>query len=386
MLQLAAHHRVVVVEEPLACEARDPVSGIVLTPRIDRVVRHPGLEVLVPRMPLPWPADADAGSDAVLADAALRVAAWLEAQSIDEVDVWLTSPRALPLLGPLRTRTIVYDCDRLCESGTARGPMLTPRQAALLDVADLVVTRSPGLQERLSRLHAESHWLPDAVDTQRFRPAGLGHDSEESRAVWQAQRHFAGPRFGYFGRIDSRLDFELLCALADRQPESQLVMVGPLEGLDESRLPRRANIHWLGAHPYAQMAHFAASWDACLLPYAKTAANRWLCPGQALEYLAAEKPVIATALPDVVRLFGNFVRVAASVDAFVLACADALAEDAAMQYERAVGARAMLSGMSWERAAGRARRLLERPGAGVTPAEPPSTPSIASRWAMAARP
>ena len=398
MMQLARDRRVLVVEAPLACDA---ASGIALEPRLDRRVGHPGLEILVPHIPR---ASARTGAieddDAAWAVAAGLVARFLAAEDIDDPDLWLTSPRALALLGPLRPRAVVYDCASLGGEAapalaagshralSAAGATTPPgqRDAALLEVADIVVTRSPGLQERLARLHADVHWLPDAVDTERFRPAGLCHDSEEGQAVRRAQRHFNGPRFGYFGRIDARIDFRLLTALADRHPGSHVVMVGPLDGIDESRLPRRANLHWLGAQPYPRMAHFAASWDACLLPFALTAANRWVCATPVLEYLAAEKPVIATTLPDVVRLFGNFIRVAASVDSFVLACGDAVAEDPALQYESALGARAMLSGLSWDRAAGRVRRLLER-GAAVATAPVPQPAGRFERSAAAeARP
>ncbi|MEO7335674.1 MAG: glycosyltransferase, partial [Caldimonas sp.] len=173
----------------------------------------------------------------------------------------------------------------------------------------------------------------------------------------------------------------LIAALADRRADWQLVMVGALDGIDPDRLPRRPNIHWLDAQAGGRAPYFAASWDVCLMPHAVGADTRAVCPTQALEFLAAEKPVVGTALPDVAHLFGRCIRVAHDHETFIAACIEAVAEDpAARPTERTLRARAMVGALSWRRCADRVQRLIDET---VGLREPEPRPAgTSARWAL----
>ena len=62
-----------------------------------------------------------------------------------------------------------------------------------------------------------------------------------------------GPRLGYYGVIDERLDLALIEHLADARPHWHIVMVGPVVKIDPDRLPQRPNLHWLGMQDYATL-------------------------------------------------------------------------------------------------------------------------------------
>lgn len=373
MLELAGHRRVFVVEEPVACGFMAGGDDDALEPRLDRIAQRPGLELLVPRVRPPrrgGPEPDEPGGAGLDVDGWATAAALLgefaRRRGIADADVWLTSPRALPLLAHLVPRSITYDCAGIDAGPDAGGP---PGESDLLAIADRVLADTPAQAARLARRHRAVHWLADAVDAERFRQARLAPDTEEADAAWRAQRHIPAPRLGHCGAIDAALDLEAIERLADACPDCHVVMVGAVDAEVADHLPRRRNIHWLGAHPDGRRPWFVAAWDVCLLPLRVDAAGRLACPSQVLEYLAAEKPVVATALPELVRLYGAFVHAAADAEAFARTCEAVLDADPAEHFERALAARAMLAEVSWERTAAQAHRLLAQPaGRRIRPA------------------
>lgn len=88
--------------------------------------------------------------------------------------------------------------------------------------------------------------------------------------------------------------------------------------------------------------------------------TRCINPMQALEYLAGEKAVVSTPIPDIDVLFGEVVSVAGAGAPFVQACAHLLAEEADARCRRALASMAVVSTHSWARSADAVHQLLLR--------------------------
>jgi UDP-galactopyranose mutase len=369
--RLAHRHRVLFVEEPLY-EAGPP--------RLERVRPTPNVEVLRLRAPL-----AAAGfHDATLALLGPLLTGHLHDQGVNDYVAWLYTPLALPLLRGLRPRAVVYDCiedSSLPEA--AASPRLQHEQQLLL-AADLVLTGGLALYEGKRRLHGNVHCLPNAVDAAHFAPDATDPGLPALQAAARLQGEIASPRLGYFGAIDDRLNLGLLARLADAHADWQIVLVGPLIRIDPAALPRRPNLHWLGPQPYELLPQLVAGWDLCLLPYALNEATRCLCPNQTLEYLAAEKPVIATPLHDVVALHGEAVEIARGNEDFVAACERVLAEPPRARQRRLAAMSEAVSQSSWDRTAETVEQLLEqalrgRPASAPGASAPAPMPTAAER-------
>ena len=147
--------------------------------------------------------------------------------------------------------------------------------------------------------------------------------------MWSCSTEFPALVSADFGVIDERMDLDLLAGLADARPDWQLVLLGPIVKIDQSLLPKAANIHYIGMQPYADLPSFLAGWDVALLPFATNEATRFLSPTKTPEYLAAARPVVSTPIPDVIHGYGGLkaVQFGACVDEFVAACESALALD-----------------------------------------------------------
>jgi protoporphyrinogen oxidase/glycosyltransferase involved in cell wall biosynthesis len=349
MVRLGPHHPVLFIEEPVHL---DPADG---PARIDRIPKGPGVDVLVPRTPIA----AGGFHDDQLPVLKPLLAEYLRSHAIDDYLVWFYTPMALPLLSELRPRAVVYDCMDELSAFKDAPRQLRQRETALMKAADLVFTGGPALYEAKRHLHPQVHCLPSSVDAAHFAPAGVAPESDAAAEAERLQGALPRPRLGFFGVIDERLDTALVDALARARPEWQIVMVGPVVKIDPAQLPRHPNLHWLGMQPYPMLPHLMAGWDVCLMPFALNEATRFISPTKTLEYLAGDKPVVSTAVPDVVGLYGAVVRIASDPAGFIAACEAALAEPEDARARRREVSRETVAQSSWDSAAQRVLKEID---------------------------
>ena len=345
--RLASGWRVLFVEEPV------PGNG---PARLQIEAAAPTVEVLCAHTPLP----AAGFHDDQLPLLRALLAGHLRAHGIDDYAVWFATPLALPLIDDLQPRAVVYDCMDELSSLVGAPHLLHQREAALLGMADLAFASGPSLCEARSGLRGDMHCLPSAVDAHAWSPATLDRDSAEALAAARLQAHIAGPRLGYCGAIDERIDLALLARLADARPDWQIVMAGPVLGIAAGSLPQRDNLHWLGSQPGERLAHLVSAWHVCLMPFKLHPAVRQASAAtKALEYMAAEKPIASTALPDVSALYADVVALADDAPGFVNACTRLLGESGAAQAARVGAMRKHVESTSWDATAERIAALLE---------------------------
>jgi UDP-galactopyranose mutase len=254
---------------------------------------------------------------------------------------WFYTPMALPLIAGIDAPVVVYDC--MDELSAFRGAPreLVERERQLFSRADLVFTGGHSLFEAKRSQHDAVFAFPSSVDAAHFRAARISAEEPDD------QRAIRGPRLGFFGVLDERLDLELLASLARARPDYAFVMVGPVVKISESALPRLRNIHYLGPKNYAELPAYIAGWQAALMPFALNEATRFISPTKTLEYMAAGKPIVSTAIRDVVSPYGEagLVRIADQAS-FASAVDAALATDLA-NYQQACDQ--ALEKTSWER-------------------------------------
>jgi len=331
--RLAANHPVLFVEDPLPGEGE---------PHLDVSEPYANVVRLVPRLPQGSPGGADAQWRLLLPllEAALRDHPLLSGRFADPVQ-WFYSPMSAPvLLGRFGARGTVYDCmDELANFRFAP-PDIAERERFLLSRADVVFTGGYQLYESKSRHHSTVHFHGCGVDVGHFGRARLA-----STVVPDAVARLPGPVFGYVGVIDERLDYPLIEALAREFPDASVVMAGPLAKVEQSELPDLPNIHWLGQQAYETLPALVKGFDVCLMPFALNDATRYINPTKTLEYMAAGKPVVSTAVADVVRNFAPVVTVAHTPDAFLDAAARAARDPDPVLLREGI-ARAMAA--SWE--------------------------------------
>lgn len=338
MSRLAAHRQVVFIEEPQYCE-----TGATL----HTYSPLPGVLVCQPQTPVDQPGFHDDHLPY------LRNLLRQVVRDFDDHIAWFYTPMALPLLQELRSQLVVYDCMEDCASFQSGSKQLPQRESALLKTADLVLAGGQSVFQSRRERHSNLHYLPSGVDVAHFETA---LDRVNSHC---AHREIPGPRLGYYGVLDERIDVELIAKVADAHPRWQIVLVGPVQGIDPQVLPQRANVHYLGLQPYQALPQFLAGWDVCLLPFALNDVTRVCCPVKLLEYMAAELPIVSTPVPDVARHFADVVAIAGDAQAFIAACEEALLAPPQTHAERVEKMHAKLASMSWDATVDKVRELLD---------------------------
>jgi len=337
MTRCARDRRVFFVEEPLFDDTT--------TPRMS-VERCDGVTVAVPHLPATRAAADHEQAQRTLLDELMR------AERVSDYVLWYYTPMALAFSDHLSPRAVVYDCMDELSAFKGASPLLKNREAQLLQRASLVLTGGHSLYEAKRDQHANIHPVPSSVDVPHFAQARrITKEPTDQAAI-------PHPRLGFFGVLDERLDIPLPDAIAAARPEWQIVMLGPVVKIDPATLPRRSNIHYLGAKQYSELPHYLAGWDVALLLFARNESTRFISPTKTPEYLAAGKPVVSTSIRDVVRPYGQqgLVRIADEAPAFVRACEAAMREDAA---ERITRADAFLRQTSWDGTWNRVRLMLQ---------------------------
>jgi glycosyltransferase involved in cell wall biosynthesis len=256
--------------------------------------------------------------------------------------VWFYTPMALPLLTHFAPSAVVYDCmDELALFENAPRQLLQ-RESALLKTADVVFTGGPSLYASKNSRHPNVHCFPSSVDATHFEQA-LDRTNDHP-----LQENLPHPRLGYYGVIDERMDLPLVAALADAHPEWQIMMVGPVVKIDPLTLPVRPNIHYFGQRPYQSLPQFLAGWDVCLMPFVLNDSTKFISPTKVLEYMAAELPIVSTAITDVVTPYGETVFIARDIAEFILHCEQAVTLNDQVKGVMAKKMRKIIRQTSWE--------------------------------------
>ncbi len=253
---------------------------------------------------------------------------------------WFCDVAAAPVYaGQFPVRGIVYEAaDQPLDDG-------------LLASADAVFTADGETQRLALARRPDSVLVPDGVEVRHFARTG-----GQRVAVPNDINFVPRPVLGYFGAIDERLDYGLILALAEADPNWSIVMVGPVCGVSPESLPRRDNLFWIGWRPYGEMPDYAFGFNVAIAPYAINDRTRRHSPVKLGEYVMSGRPVVCTDLPEARARFGELITVAGSPGEFIAGCRRALEHPDREQIER--GRRA-LAKKRWKHAAAAMERHVE---------------------------
>lgn len=179
---------------------------------------------------------------------------------------------------------------------------LRAQELQALSRADVVTALSPLLVARWSALRGQP--VP-------LIPNGCTPVRASASSVAPAIRLLPRPVVGLIGRLNARIDLDIVEAIADAG--FSLLMVGPHDPQWEpqrfSALTARSVVHYVGRVPEDEVPAYISATDIGITPYLDSPFNRASFPLKTLDYLSAGRPAVSTALPTAEWLRDDMLRV-----------------------------------------------------------------------------
>jgi hypothetical protein len=349
MTRFARRYRVIYVDPPALLEE-------IKEPELHEFGFDQGVQVLQPR----FPADVGERSDTYwrmwlgMLPSVLR-------QAGSHIVLWVSSPYVDQLLEHAKPhiQLAVYDCMDDLASFKDGGAEMRVLEEHLLGLVDLVFTGGHSMYQARKDRHPRVHCFPSGVDIEHYQQV---QRTETPIATQIAS--IPHPQLGYFGVLDERIDWELIREVAARKPEWHWVLVGPTAKVEPEALPKASNIHYLGKQAYSDLPGFLKGFDIATMPFALNEATRFISPTKTLEYLAGDKWVISTSVPDVVAFYSEIVAIADGADAWIATIEASLAAPTGELQARLERARPVLEASTWDAIAARMADLVDEQLAG----------------------
>ncbi len=224
----------------------------------------------------------------------------------------------------------IFDVYRLIGNTGAGGSNVKK----LIDRSDLVTAASETMwTETVEDKRLTAKYVYNGVDTSAFQEKNF-----IKGAVYDAISKLGGPKVGYLGAINCKLDFTVFDHLAGAFPDTRFVILGAkkqVELIQEDAQNwaaylsffNRPNVHYMGTIDRTEIPGCLDLMDATLAPY-KMDKSTWAFaafPLKINEYLAAGKPVISSYTTTIEQHFGSAVAMCREPAEWQHALADALA-------------------------------------------------------------
>jgi hypothetical protein len=208
------------------------------------------------------------------------------------------------------------------EEYIARHGVRKEREA--IEKADIVLTTSFGLKEKLERIQKPVHRIPNAAEFKLFeRPSPMPSIPNELINAKGKIMFLSGNISGL------RIDYELIGKICQRFSNDTLLIVGPYSQKDftDHGLEKYKNLILTGAKRVEQLQSYLAYSQCALIPFLLNTLTFGIYPLKINEYLASGLPVISTNFSEDIASFGEVIYLAESHEDFLVKVKTAMNEN-----------------------------------------------------------
>jgi glycosyltransferase involved in cell wall biosynthesis len=287
MGRFAKNHKVLFIEEPIPFDKTNRGTTHIIRPENNVTVVQPRIE------------------NGNMQELSGVVKKEMQNEGIKDCIYWFYSGMFVDVLSYLDVcKGIIFDCMDELSAFKGAPQELIDKEKLLISKADVVFTGGKSLYESKKRFHSDVFCFPSSVDRKHFEKALTG-----SVDVPQDLESIPHPIVGFYGVIDERMDLELMKQTAELMPDVHFVYIGPVVKIAENDLPKRDNIHYLGSKKYEELPSYLKGIDIAFMPFALNKSTEFISPTKTLEFMAALKPIISTAIKDVERDYSDIVPI-----------------------------------------------------------------------------
>lgn len=196
-----------------------------------------------------------------------------------------------------------------------------------ISIAAKVTYITEGLRRSYQQSPGKWELIPNGVDTRLFAPT----TDQEMRKTLGLDGAFT---LGFVGGLREWVDFEPVFAavsrLKERKQDVKVLIVGGEGELEKTRKLAASHqiadrVIFTGIVPYTEVPRYISCMDACLIPFDSSSVSRHALPVKLFEYMACQRPVIATKLDAVGDLMPDSILYAETSEEYEARIAELIA-------------------------------------------------------------
>jgi teichuronic acid biosynthesis glycosyltransferase TuaH len=212
-------------------------------------------------------------------------------------------------------------------------------EPTLIAGVDVITANSQYLADYAKSINSHSYYVGQGCDVSHFLSA------PPVEKVEKAREGLAGRVIGYIGALNSeRLDIRLLSELALNMKEFNFVLVGQEDnGFMQSSLHSVPNVTFVGKKEFSELPEILYGFDVAINPQVVNEITVGNYPRKVDEYLAAGKPVVATAT-EAMKPFSAHVYLATDAKSYESSIRMAIGENSP---EKELARKVFASGHTW---------------------------------------
>lgn len=160
--------------------------------------------------------------------------------------------------------------------------------------SDYLIATSIELQKQVNKYtDKEVYYLPNAVDITIFEPK-YNYECPKDLKIGKEKTLI------YFGSLWGEwFDWNLIKDTALKCPDSCFNMIGEYSGIPDIVKNMPSNVYFLGLKKQIELPAYLHYSDIAMLPFKNCEIGKYVSPLKIFEYIAMEKTVLATPLPDI---------------------------------------------------------------------------------------
>jgi len=275
---------------------------------------------------------------------------WMKVMDFADPIIWTFLPTglALDLLNNIDSKLTIYYCIADFEKLVKMPKKIRATEKKVIEKSDLVFAQCEKIKQHCEKFNPNVSIFPFGVNMDIFSQADVCEDNPDKKSTI----------LGYVGGIHKHIDFKLVKYIAEYNKDWKLVFIGPLQ-TDISSVRGIKNIRFIEKQDHSQLMKHINTFSACLIPYLINDYTETVYPTKLNEYHAVGKPVVSTALPEVInfnRLYDNIAYVGGSEKEFLRQVEKAIREDS---NDRKIKRREIASENSWQRRIEKMSGLIE---------------------------
>ena len=250
--------------------------------------------------------------------------------NLKNIVFWSYNPLFTDFIGKLSEHLFVFDAvDNWAEHPSytklIKKQTILNNYKTISEKAQVIFTVSEHMQNLFKDFGRtkDVYWVPNGVDYDHFNNPDLTDKPNQISEITK-------PIIGYLGTIEERIDFELLAKIAEKNPDKELVLCGPVwpsvKDSAERTLNKFSNVRWLGRIAYNDVPSYLRRFNVAIIPHKLNHFVDSMNPMKLYDYLACGLPIVTTNGAGV-ELFNDKIYIAKDSNDFLTLINRALAED-----------------------------------------------------------